>query len=65
MLRDLAEHRKPPRTLWRRGHLLRRAEPSIVDAHLALGATPITAKEAERRSLGLVDHPDRQARSER
>ncbi|GAA1170326.1 hypothetical protein GCM10009584_09040 [Ornithinimicrobium humiphilum] len=48
LARDLAEHRKPPLTLWRRGHVLRRAEPGIVAAHQALGAEPVRAKIAER-----------------
>lgn len=48
LARDLAERRKPPLTLWRRGHLLRRAEPGIVAGQQALGAEPMTAREAER-----------------
>ena len=48
LVRDLAERRTPPLTLWRRGHLLRRAEPGIVAAQEALGAVPVTAREAER-----------------
>lgn len=54
LARDLAERRKPPVTLWRRGHVLRRAEPGIVAAQQALGAEPMTAREAERRASGLV-----------
>lgn len=54
LARDLAERRKPPLTLWRRGHVLRRAEPRIVAHQQALGATPLTAKEAERLVPGLV-----------
>lgn len=57
LARDLAERRKPPVTLWRRGHLLRRAEPGIVAAHQALGAEPMTAKEAERRVPSLTVGP--------
>jgi uridine kinase len=48
LTRDLVERRKPPVTLWRRGHVLRRAEPGIVAAHQALGAEPMTARQAER-----------------
>lgn len=48
LVRDLAERRKPPVTLWRRGHVLRRAEPGIVAAQEALGAVPVTARGAER-----------------
>lgn len=57
LVRDLAERRKPPLTLWRRGHLLRRAEPGIVAAHVGLGAEPMTAREAERRA-GLLTSLD-------
>lgn len=64
LVRDVAERRKPPLTLWRRGNLLRRAEPQIIAAHQALGAEPMTAREAERRILTLLDEaglttPDR------
>lgn len=38
--RDLAEHRKPPRTLVRRGLTLMRAEPSVVRRQVALGCRP-------------------------
>jgi uridine kinase len=55
LVRDLAERRKPPLTLWRRGHVLRRAEPGIVSAQAALGAEPVTAREAERLTPGLLD----------
>ena len=54
LVRDLAERRKPPLTLWRRGNLLRRAEPQIVAAQQALGTEPMTAREAERRILALL-----------
>lgn len=54
LVRDLAERRKPPVTLWRRGHLLRQAEPGIVAAQQALGAEPMTAQQAERRILALL-----------
>lgn len=50
LVRDLAERRKPPVTLWRRGQILRRAEPGIVKSHQELGATPLTARQAERIS---------------
>ena len=55
LARDLAERRKPPLTLWRRGHVLRRAQPGIVAAHQALGAVPVRAKVAEREAAGLLD----------
>lgn len=50
LARDLSERRKPPVTLWRRGHLLRRAEPGIVAVQEALGAVPMTVREAEARA---------------
>lgn len=59
LTRDLLERRKPPLTLWRRGHVLRRAEPGIVAAQQALGAEPMTAREAERRVADLVGMTDR------
>lgn len=49
LVRDLAERRKPPLTLVRRGLALRRLEPGIVSAQHALGAEPMTAREAEAR----------------
>ena len=38
--RDLAEHRKPPLTLVRRGLALLRAEPSVVARQMSLGCRP-------------------------
>jgi uridine kinase len=38
--RDLAEHRKPPMTLVRRGLTLLRREPAVVDRQVALGCRP-------------------------
>jgi uridine kinase len=38
--RDLAEHRKPPWTLMRRGFALLRAEPAVLDRQIRLGARP-------------------------
>ena len=38
--RDLAEHRKPPLTLVRRGFRLMRAEPAVVARQMALGCRP-------------------------
>lgn len=54
LTRDLAERRKPPLTLWRRGHVLRRAEPGIVAAQQALGAVPVRARVAERQADDLL-----------
>ena len=45
LTRDLAEHRKPPLTLWRRGRLLMRQEQGVVDAAVAKGCRPVTAAE--------------------
>lgn len=56
LVRDLAERRKPPLTLWRRGHVLRRAEPGIVAEQQALGAEPLTAQQAEQRVPDLLRH---------
>lgn len=63
LARDLSEHRKPPLTLWRRGHVLRRAQPGIVAAHEALGAVPVRARQAERQALDLLPHPGRDAQT--
>lgn len=54
LVRDLAERRKPPLTLIRRGLALRRLEPGIVSAQQALGAEPMTAREAEARVPHLI-----------
>ena len=43
--RDLAEHRKPPLTLVRRGIALFRAEPSVVARQVALGCRPCNRGE--------------------
>ncbi len=48
LARDLAERRKPPLTLVRRGLLLARDEPRIIARHVSLGARPATPKQAER-----------------
>ena len=42
----MAERRKPPLVLWRRGLSLCRQEPAIVARHVALGARPVSATEA-------------------
>lgn len=56
LVRDLSERRKPPMTLVRRGLALRRLEPGIVSAQQALGARPMTAREAESRVRELTAH---------
>ncbi|WP_114905464.1 uridine kinase family protein [Ornithinimicrobium murale] len=66
LIRDLAERRKPPLTLIRRGLALRRLEPGIVGAQQALGAEPMTAREAEGRIPDLIartpGHTEQEAR---
>lgn len=52
LARDLAERRKPPLTLVRRGLLLTRDEPRIVARHLSLGARAATPTQAERALSG-------------
>ncbi|AKU16141.1 uridine kinase family protein [Luteipulveratus mongoliensis] len=55
-LRDLAEHRKPPLVLLRRGLRLCGAEPRIITEQAALGARPMTPPQAEadaRRCAGI------------
>lgn len=46
--RDLAERRKPPLTLLKRGLLLTRDEPMVVGRHVRLGARAATPRQAER-----------------
>ncbi len=45
LTRDLAEHRKPPLTLWRRGRLLMHQELGVVETARAKGCRPVTAAE--------------------
>lgn len=45
LARDLAERRKPPHTLWRRGRLLMAQEQAVVDAARARGCRPVSARE--------------------
>ena len=54
LVRDLAERRKPPWVLWRRGLSLCRQEPQIVARHVALGARPVSAGEAMTAAAALV-----------
>ena len=58
LARDLAERRKPPLVLVRRGLALLRAEPTIVRRLTALGATSARPAEVERR-LGTTGVPVR------
>ena len=43
--RDLAERRKPPGTLWRRGRILMHDEPAMVATATAKGCRPLGARE--------------------
>jgi uridine kinase len=54
LVRDLAERRKPPWVLWRRGLGLCRREPAIVARHIRLGARPVSADEAMAQASALV-----------
>jgi len=54
LVRDLAERRKPPWVLWRRGLSLCRHEPEIVARHVSLGARPVSAAQAMTAAAALV-----------
>lgn len=54
LLRDLREHRKPPRVLWRRGLLLYRREPVIVADAVRLGCEPMSLRQADAHVRALV-----------
>lgn len=53
LARDLAERRKPPLTLLRRGLVLARDEPRVVARHLALGASEASPAQAEQFLAGV------------
>lgn len=55
LLRDLAEARKPPVTLVRRGLALLREEPLLLERWSALGCRPLTMAEAEQAIRALAD----------
>ena len=48
LVRDLSERRKPPLTLVRRGLVLLRAEPGVVEGHVAKGARAGSPRTVER-----------------
>lgn len=48
LARDLAERRKSPWTLVRRGLVLAREEPRVIARHVELGARPASPKQAEQ-----------------
>ena len=54
LARDLAERRKPPLTLVRRGLALVRDEPGVVRRQEALGAEPARAADLEGRLSALA-----------
>jgi uridine kinase len=63
LLRDLAERRKPPVTLVRRGLGLMRAEGEVVKKHLAAGATAYNAKQTAARLQQLARDGQRRTRT--
>jgi uridine kinase len=54
LVRDLAEARKPPLTLVRRGVRLARAEPTLVRRWTAMGCRPMSVSDAEGRISELA-----------
>jgi uridine kinase len=56
--RDLAERRKPPATLWRRGRLLMHDEPAMVATAEAKGCRRIDARGLARLLAGLATPVD-------
>ncbi|WP_235965948.1 hypothetical protein [Micromonospora rubida] len=58
LTRDLAEQRKAPGVLLRRGLALLRAEPAVLRRQAGLGAQPAPAREVLRRVADLLaGHP--------
>jgi uridine kinase len=57
LVRDLAERRKPPLTLVRRGLGLMRHEREVVARQVALGARPFDAPGTARRLAALAEAP--------
>jgi uridine kinase len=57
LLRDLAEMRKPPLTLFRRGWGLLRAEPALVRHWVSLGCRALTPAQAEKEIRALLVRP--------
>ncbi len=53
-VRDLAERRKPPHTLWQRGRLLMHAEPAMIAAATAKGCRPVDAHALAALLRGLA-----------
>lgn len=72
LARDLAERRKPPMTLLRRGRALMAEESALVESLTAAGCRPVSGDEADRvlaawAEQSLVDsaHPDPPSRADR
>ncbi|MFI7489513.1 hypothetical protein ACIBXA_14155 [Micromonospora echinaurantiaca] len=60
LARDLAEQRKAPRVLIRRGVALLRAEPAVLRRQTGLGAEAARARQVLRGVAGLLaGHPHR------
>ncbi|WP_223256475.1 hypothetical protein [Micromonospora endophytica] len=59
LTRDLAEQRKGPAVLLRRGVTLLRAEPAVLRRQTGLGAQPARGRDVLRRVAGLLaaGHP--------
>ena len=57
LVRDLAEHRKPPLVLVRRGWALARAEESVVRRQVALGGNPARPAEVESAFAAVEGRP--------
>lgn len=54
LTRDLREHRKPPLVLLRRGLMLLRAEPKVVERAVELGCASMPPERAYRRIRALT-----------
>ncbi|HEX6235500.1 MAG TPA: uridine kinase [Jiangellaceae bacterium] len=61
LVRDLAERRKPPLTLVRRGLTLWRAERSLLRRQIELGCRPMNAAEFRRALAALAVEPQQPA----
>jgi uridine kinase len=57
-VRDLAERRKPPHTLWQRGRLLMAAEPQLVATATTKGCRPLGARELAAMLTALHHHAE-------
>ena len=57
LVRDLAERRKPPLTLLRRGIALWRAERSVLKRQVALGCRPLSAAEVRHALATMAVEP--------